>query len=103
MICLVVGFAPEYVHPQKELEEELQQRIKMAELQLEYRVSCKLVYECHSLLSIFIFQKQNIENKYQEEVASAHKNFEVINNSVPHSGMFMLPGCQPYTTRRFVL
>lgn len=34
-----VGSAPEYVHPQKELEEELQQRIKMAELQLEYRVS----------------------------------------------------------------
>ena len=34
----MTGFAPEYVHPQKELEEELQQRIKMAELQLEYRV-----------------------------------------------------------------
>ena len=33
------GFAPEFVHPQKELEEDLQQRIKMAELQLEYRVS----------------------------------------------------------------
>ena len=34
----MTGFAPEYVHPQKELEEELQQRIKMAELQLDYRV-----------------------------------------------------------------
>lgn len=53
------GFAPEYVHPQKELEEELQQQIKMAELQLEYR-------------------KRNIDNKYQEEVESAHKNFQEL-------------------------
>ena len=58
-ICLMVGFAPEYVHPQKELEEELQQRIKMAELQLEYRVSCSwhrnVVYSLLFTESIFVF------------------------------------------------